>query len=221
MYSKCGSIDEARSIFDQTIHKNCILWTSMISGYAQSGRGSEGLKLFDHFVTEEGFEPDHICFTTILSACNHAGFLDRGIQYFNKMKKDHGLVPKLDQYACLVDLYARKGHLRKAKELMEEMPFTPNDIMLSSFLSSCRIYGAVELARETAEDLFKMQPHNVAAYVTMARIYAEAGSWDEKINCDGGQLGFKTAFVMIMEDTDYGNDGYGNDENTKSLPHYH
>ncbi|GAB4854756.1 hypothetical protein Ancab_023341 [Ancistrocladus abbreviatus] len=154
----------------------------MISGYAQSGRGSEGLKLFDHFVTEEGFEPDHICFTTMLSACNHAGFLDRGIRYFNKMKKDHGLVPKLDQYACLVDLYARKGHLRKAKELMEEMPFTPKDIILSSFLSSCRIYGAVKLARETAEDLFKMQPHNVAAYVTMVRIYAEAGSWDEKFS---------------------------------------
>ncbi|GAB4854229.1 hypothetical protein Ancab_022816 [Ancistrocladus abbreviatus] len=99
---------------------------------SKSGRSSEGLKLFDHFVTQEGFEPNHICFTTMLSGCNHAGFLDR------------------------VDLYARKGHLRKAKELMEEMPFTPNDVMLSSFLSSCNIYGTVVLARETAEDLFKM-----------------------------------------------------------------
>ncbi|KAA8546636.1 hypothetical protein F0562_003133 [Nyssa sinensis] len=123
MYSKCGSIDEARCIFDETVEKNNVLWTSMIMGYAQSGRGLDGLGLFDYLVTEEGFVPDYVCFTAVLTACNHAGFLDRGIEYFNKMRRDYGLVPKLDQYACLVDLYARNGHLRKAKELMEEMPF--------------------------------------------------------------------------------------------------
>ncbi|GMH14700.1 hypothetical protein Nepgr_016541 [Nepenthes gracilis] len=179
MYSKCGSVDEARCVFEQTVEKNSVLWTSIFSGYAWNGRVSEGLELFDQFLKEEGLVPDHICFTAILSACNHAGYLDRGLEYFRKMARDYGLIPELDQYACLVDLYARKGHLRKAKQFMEEMPFIPNDVMLSSFLSSCKIYGAVEMARETADQLFKMQPYNAAAYITMARMYAEADLWDE------------------------------------------
>ncbi|GLT44214.1 hypothetical protein SLA2020_181250 [Shorea laevis] len=176
MYSKCGFIDDAREVFNQTVQKNSVLWTSMIMGYAQSGRGSDALELFKHLMTSEDYAPDHICFTAILTACNHAGFLDKGIEYFNKMR-DYGLIPELDQYACLVDLYARKGHLRKARQLMEEMPCDPNQVMWSSFLSSCKVYGEVELGREATDKLFLMEPLNAAPYITMANIYAEAGLW--------------------------------------------
>ncbi|PON97130.1 Pentatricopeptide repeat [Trema orientale] len=179
MYSKCGGIDEARRVFDHTLEKNTVLWTSMIMGYAQSGRGSEALQLFDHLVTEAGFKPDHICFTAVLTACNHAGFLERGIEYFNKMIKDYELVPELDQYACLVDLYARNGHLRKAKELMEKMPCSPNYVMWSSFLGFCKVYGEVELGRVAAKELIEMEPCNAAPFVTLAHIYARAGLWTE------------------------------------------
>ncbi|KAF4349884.1 hypothetical protein F8388_005115 [Cannabis sativa] len=179
MYSKCGNIDEARCIFDQTLEKNTVLWTSLIMGYAHSGQGSEALELFDHLVTEEGIKPDHICFTAILTACNHVGFLERGVDYFNMMIKDYGLVPELDQYACLVDLYARNGHLRKAKELMEEMPYSPNYVMWSSFLGFCKVYVEVELGREAAKVLIEMEPFNAAPIVTLAHLYARAGLWAE------------------------------------------
>ncbi|XP_057981057.1 pentatricopeptide repeat-containing protein At2g13600-like [Malania oleifera] len=178
MYSKCGSINEAWLVFYQTSQKNSVLWTSMIMGYARSGKGSDALRLFEHLVTEEGFIPDHICYTAVLTACNHAGYLDRGIKYFNQMKMKYGLVPQIDQYASLIDLYARNGHLRKAKELMEEMPYDPNFVMWSSFLSSCRVYGEVELGKEAADQLFNMKSSNAAPYVTMANLYAEAGLWD-------------------------------------------
>ncbi|GAB2265071.1 hypothetical protein Dimus_000139 [Dionaea muscipula] len=174
MYANCGGVEEARLVFDQTVRRNSVLWTSMVSGYLHSGRGLEGLELFDRLEMEEELVLDHICFTAILGACNHAGFLDRGVEYFEKMKKDYGLVPKLDHYACLVDLYATKGYLKEAKRIMEEMPFAPNDVLLSSFLSSCKMYGVIELARETFNKFFKMQP-----YVVMMHIYAEAGLWDE------------------------------------------
>ncbi|KAF9587169.1 hypothetical protein IFM89_039609 [Coptis chinensis] len=75
MYSKCGSIDEARRIFDQLDHRNNILWTSMITAYAQGGRGEDGLELFDKLVKEQGMRPDNICLTAVLTACNHAGLV--------------------------------------------------------------------------------------------------------------------------------------------------
>ncbi|XP_044469604.1 pentatricopeptide repeat-containing protein At3g02330, mitochondrial-like [Mangifera indica] len=180
MYSKCGHLVEARVIFDQTPVRNDVLWTSMIMGYAQSGKGSEALELFERLVTVEGYVPDKICFTAVLTACNHAGLLDKGVEYFNMMR-DYGLVPDLDQYACLIDLYARNGHLKRARELMKNMPFKPNYVMWTSFLSSCKIYGEVELGKEAANELLKMEPGNAAPYVLLANIYATAGLWTDVV----------------------------------------
>lgn len=179
MYSKGGDIDEARYVFDQTSKKNGVLWTSMIMGYAHCGRGAEALELFDCLLTEPGFIADHVCFTAVLTACNHAGFLDKAMEYFNKMRTNYGLSPDRDQYACLIDLYGKYGNLRKAKDLMEEMPYIPNHVMWSSFLSSCKIHGEVELGREAADQLIKMEPHSAAPYIALAHIYARNGLWTE------------------------------------------
>lgn len=179
MYSKGGDIVEARCVLDQTSKKNTVLWTSMIMGYAQCGRSLEALELFDCLLTEQKLIPDHVCFTAVLTACNHAGFLDKGMEYFNKMRTNYGLFPDIDQYACLIDLYARNGNLRKARDLMEQMPYDPNSVIWSSILSSCKIYGDVELGREAADQLIKMEPCNAAPYLTLAHTYARKGLWNE------------------------------------------
>ncbi|KOM44415.1 hypothetical protein LR48_Vigan05g202000 [Vigna angularis] len=179
MYSKGGDIDEAQRVLDQTSEKNNVLWTSMIMGYAQCGRSSEALELFDCLLTKQELVPDHICFTAVLTACNHAGLLDKGVEYFNKMTTNYGLSPDIDQYACLIDLYARKGNLSKARDLMQKMPYDPNYVIWSSFLSSCKIYGNVELGREAADQLIKMEPSNAAPYLTLAHVYARKGLWNE------------------------------------------
>ncbi|XP_052726938.1 pentatricopeptide repeat-containing protein At2g13600 isoform X1 [Vigna angularis] len=179
MYSKGGDIDEAQRVLDQTSEKNNVLWTSMIMGYAQCGRSSEALELFDCLLTKQELVPDHICFTAVLTACNHAGLLDKGVEYFKKMTTNYGLSPDIDQYACLIDLYARKGNLSKARDVMQKMPYDPNYVIWSSFLSSCKIYGNVKLGREAADQLIKMEPSNAAPYLTLAHVYARKGLWNE------------------------------------------
>ncbi|KAL5988367.1 hypothetical protein ACLOJK_036131 [Asimina triloba] len=178
MYSKCGSVDEARLVFNHTVERNSVLWTSMIVGYAQNGRPENGIELFELLVNE-GVKPDKICFTGVLTACNHAGLLEKSLHYFNSMIKEHGLVPELDQYACIIDLYGRHGHLKKAKDLMDSMPLKPNSVMWSSFLGFCRIFGEVELGAEAASHLLEMEPFNSVRDVTLANMYAEAGMWKE------------------------------------------
>lgn len=185
MYSKCGSTDDARGVFNYAVKKNTVLWTSMITAYSQSGRSADALQLFENLVNEEKLIPDHICFTAILTACNHAGFYKKGIEYFNKMETEYGLIPELDQFACLVDLYVRNGKLQKAKKLMQEMPFEPNRVMWSSFLGACKVHGEVELGISAANQLFKMDGHDSATYVTLANIYAEAGLWGKAAEIRG------------------------------------
>ncbi|KAK7267688.1 hypothetical protein RIF29_20366 [Crotalaria pallida] len=158
MYSKGGYIDTAQCVLDHTSKKNSVLWTSVIMGCAQCGRGSEALELFDCLWSEQDFVPDHICFIVVLTACNHTRFLDKGEEYFNKMRTNYELSPDIDQYACLLDLYDRNGNMRKARDLIEQMPCDPNYVIWSSFLSSCNIHGDVELGREAAEQLIKLEP---------------------------------------------------------------
>ncbi|RVW17898.1 Pentatricopeptide repeat-containing protein, mitochondrial [Vitis vinifera] len=123
----------------------------MYSKVCSKWKRTRGTGLFERLVIEEGFTPDHICFTAVLTACNHAGFLDKGIDYFNQMRRDYGLVPDLDQYACLVDLYVRNGHLRKAKELMEAMPYEPNSVITAPYVAMASIYAQAGLWSEVVE----------------------------------------------------------------------
>lgn len=46
LYLKCGSLDDARKVFDDMPERNVVSWTAMISGYTKSGLCSEALHLF-------------------------------------------------------------------------------------------------------------------------------------------------------------------------------
>src|SRR5207249_3718685 len=64
MYSKCGNLDDARSIFDQMESKDIISWNSMIGACGQHGCGQEALKLF-HQMQQEDIKPDAITFVAL------------------------------------------------------------------------------------------------------------------------------------------------------------
>ena len=38
MYGKCGSVVEARRVFDGMPFRDIVSWNSLVAGYAQSGR---------------------------------------------------------------------------------------------------------------------------------------------------------------------------------------
>ncbi|GKD35159.1 RNA-directed DNA polymerase, eukaryota, partial [Tanacetum coccineum] len=84
--------------------------------------------------------------------------------------------------ACLIDLYARKCDLKKAKCVMEEMSFHANEVMWSSFFSSCKEYGNVEFGREAAYKLFELEPYSLVPYFILVDIYGGASLWNEVQN---------------------------------------
>ena len=48
-YVECGDLPVARKVFDQTMPKNVIIWTTWIVGYAQDSLLKEALDLFRQF----------------------------------------------------------------------------------------------------------------------------------------------------------------------------
>eukprot|EP01018_Ginkgo_biloba_P029523 Gb_22658 [translate_table: standard] len=178
MYAKCGSIRNAYEVFTNMPKRNEVSWNAMMAGYAQHGRGKEALHLFEQ-MQQDGMTPNHITFISVLSACSHVGLVDEGRRYFKSMIRDYNIIPIQDHYACMVDLFARAGHLDEAKHIINEMPFEPGAVIWRTLLGACKIHGNMELAQHAAECILELEPQDAATYVLMSNIYAVAGRLDD------------------------------------------
>ncbi|XP_074569149.1 pentatricopeptide repeat-containing protein At2g20540 [Curcuma longa] len=178
MYAKCGNIDQARQIFDSMRVRDVISWSTMISGLATHGRAFDAIKLFMEMENDTRVKPNCITFLGLLSACSHAGLVDEGMQYFSSMKNVYGIDPEIEHYGCMVDLLGRAGCIRRAMELVNNMPFTPDVSIWGSLLSSCKTHGDLETAVDVTERLLELEPEDTGNYVLLSNIYAAAGRWD-------------------------------------------
>ncbi|KAJ8452339.1 hypothetical protein Cgig2_006144 [Carnegiea gigantea] len=178
MYSKRGVIDDCRKAFDQITKPDLIGWTTMILGYAQHGKATEALRLYEA-MKNEGIRPDSITFVGVLSACSHNGLVDEGYFHLNSMSKCYGIEPGLRHYACMVDLLGRSGRLKEAEKFIRDMPIGPDALVWGTLLSACKVHGDAELGRVVAEKIFYLEPSDSGAYISWSNILADMGLWKE------------------------------------------
>ncbi|GLT35689.1 hypothetical protein SLA2020_101200 [Shorea laevis] len=186
MYAKCGSLVDARLCFDEICQKkkNLIAWNTMITAYASHGRGLECLSTFEDMIGA-GVRPDSITFIGLLSACSHSGLLDTGLKYFNSMSTLYTVEPRVEHYACVVDLLGRAGRLAEARELIDQMPMQPGPSIWGALLAACRKHKNLEIAQMAARELLMLEPDNSGNYVLLSNVYAEANMWKEVGNLRG------------------------------------
>ncbi|PON44929.1 DYW domain containing protein [Parasponia andersonii] len=178
MYTKCGSLDLARRLFDGTPGKDVVCWSAMIRSYGIHGQGKKSLDLFNGMLKAK-VKPNHVTFTCILSACSHSGLLEEGKKCFESMVKDFGISPQLNNYACMVDLLSRLGQLSEAEKLIENMPLEPDASIWGSLLGACRIYGNLDLAERIADHIFALDPSHSGYHVLLSNIYAAKCRWKD------------------------------------------
>ncbi|KAF8053849.1 hypothetical protein N665_1371s0020 [Sinapis alba] len=178
MYAKCGGVDDARRVFDQMQEKNVFSWTSMIDGYGKNGNPEEALELFAKMKGVH-IAPNYVTFLGALSACSHSGLVEKGYEIFESMQRDYSMKPKMEHYACMVDLMGRAGELSEALEFVREMPERPNSDVWAALLSSCRLHGNVDIASIAADELFKLNADKrPGAYIALSNVLASAGKWE-------------------------------------------
>ncbi|EFJ27875.1 hypothetical protein SELMODRAFT_94780 [Selaginella moellendorffii] len=164
LFEKCGSLAIAERVFDDLgERKTVVAWSIMISAYAQSGRPWRSLELFTEMV-QSGVMPTEITVVNLLSACSHGGFLYHSWLFFVSMVGDYGLSPILDNYVCLVDILGRTGQLLLAQELLEAMPYEPNDIAWTSLLSSCKTQGDGGRGASVGDQVMDLCPKHSGPY---------------------------------------------------------
>ncbi|KAG9440291.1 hypothetical protein H6P81_020456 [Aristolochia fimbriata] len=178
MYCKCGSLEDACSVFDRLTTKDVVAWNSMIIGYAMHGRSQEALQLFAQ-MCELGLRPTDITFIGILNSCSHAGMVSEGRRFFKMMKEEYAIQPKIEHYGCIVDLLGRAGHIEEAYELVESMNLEPDPVVWGSLLGSCTLHRKLELGERIADFLVQNDLANSGTYILLSNLYAAAGKWDE------------------------------------------
>ncbi|KAK9149969.1 hypothetical protein Syun_008278 [Stephania yunnanensis] len=192
MYAKCGSLVEARRSFDELVDKGVVGWNTMITAYASHGKGAETVSTFEDMIRAE-VRPDFITFTGLLSGCSHSGLVEIGLTYFNDMERVYSVEPRVEHYACVVDLLSRAGRVREAKELIDRMPMPPSASVWGAVLAACRMHKNLEIGEMAAKELFVLEPENIGNYVLLSNMYAEVGKWEEvdKLRAVVKSLGIK------------------------------
>lgn len=177
MYSKCGSIEEARCVFEKMLRKDLISWNSMIFGCAHNGLAEQAVHLLQ-CMDGENVKPDGISFLGVLSSCRHTGLVEISRWCFNSILK-RGIKPGLDHCACIVDLLGRAGFIEEALEFIKSMPMPPNAVIWGSLLSSCRVHGNVQIGIQAAEQRLVLEPDCAATHIQLAKLYAGIGCWNQ------------------------------------------
>lgn len=112
-YLKCGSIVDARKLFDELPNRFIVTWNSMISYYISHRTSKEALLLYTRMIPE-GVLPDEFTFSNVFKAFSELGFVKQG-------RQAHGLsvvlgleVSNVFVGSALVDMYAKFGKMKDA-----------------------------------------------------------------------------------------------------------
>ncbi|KAL6993736.1 hypothetical protein U1Q18_011854 [Sarracenia purpurea var. burkii] len=180
MYSRCGCIRTAYSVFSRMVSRDLVSWNTMIAGFGMHGLGQAALHLLQE-MNHSGICPNSVTLTSVISACSHSGLLDEGLEIFHVITKDGGFDPEMEHFSCIVDLLARAGRLEDAVSFIRRIPLEPDNSIWGTLLAASQAHQNITVAILASEHLVHLEPEYAGHYVTLANIYARAGRWDESI----------------------------------------
>ncbi|PIM99252.1 hypothetical protein CDL12_28256 [Handroanthus impetiginosus] len=179
MYSKCGCVKLALTVFEKIHEKDSGAWNAIISGVAMDGDVIKAFKLFNKMVLS-GTQPTEATFVALLTACTHAKWVEKGLSLFESMSKFYKIEPRIEHHACVVDLLARAGKLEEAEKFIDEkmVGTGEGDVNVwGALLGACRIYGKVDLGNKLWRKLVNKGVSDYGIHVLVYNMYKEAG-WD-------------------------------------------
>lgn len=152
MYSKCRCIEYALRVFKKAPSHDIILWNSIILGCSHNGKGREAIELF-WLMEEQGIYPDHVTFKGVLHACICEGLVELGRYFFNSMSSKYYVMPRVEHYDYMIELYSRYGFMDELEHFVKKMQFEPTLPMLTRIFDACKEHGSMKLGNWVAKRL--------------------------------------------------------------------
>ncbi|KAI3711830.1 hypothetical protein L1987_70378 [Smallanthus sonchifolius] len=171
MYSKCNNLSAARQVFDSMMNKTCVSWTAMIGGYAEKGDLDEALTLFNS-MDASGVKPDLVTILNLIGGCGETGALEIG-KWVENYAVLNGFSNNLMVLNALIDMYAKSGSLKEAREIFYKMR-ERTVVSWTSMISGCALNGEFE---ESLTHFFRLDH-----YSSMADLLARGAKINEALD---------------------------------------
>lgn len=135
IYATCGSLADARRVFDELGDRDVVSWNVMIAGYVLQEKGEEALKLFDR-MEAEGLIPKSRTFVSALQACGILAAREQGMlvdgQFVKVMALNRGQQvvdavvargAESDAFVAnaMVSMYANCGSMSDAQKVFDSL----------------------------------------------------------------------------------------------------
>eukprot|EP01018_Ginkgo_biloba_P013153 Gb_16986 [translate_table: standard] len=119
LYTKCGSLVDARTVFDDLPKQSSFSWNVIIAAYSRNGLAEDALKLF-HQMQQTDIHPDQFTFASVLPACAKLAALEQGTQIHEYLIRS-GIQSDVFVENALVDMYAKCRSMEKARVIFDKM----------------------------------------------------------------------------------------------------
>ncbi|XP_037478581.1 pentatricopeptide repeat-containing protein At5g56310-like [Triticum dicoccoides] len=180
-YSVAGLIGVARKVFDELPERSVVVYTTMVSGYAQNGRYQDAMGAFDEMLNE-GFEPGAVVLASVLSACarSESGGLVMGRRVHDIMER-RGMAAPVGVIlgTALVDMYGKNGAIEEAVAVFKGMP-ERHTATWNALISALAHHGHGKDALAMFEQMRQEGvPPNATTLVGVLSAYCHTGLLDE------------------------------------------
>ncbi|KAJ6760911.1 hypothetical protein OIU79_025704 [Salix purpurea] len=160
MYSKCGSIEDARFVFEEMPEKTTVGWNTIIAGYALHGYSEEALDMY-YEMRDSGARMDHFTFSMIVRICARLASVEHAKQVHAALIR-HGFGSDIVANTALVDFYSKWGRIEDARHVFDKMT-SKNVISWNALIGGYGNHGrgpeAVELFEQMLQE--RMNPNHV------------------------------------------------------------
>lgn len=120
MYGKCGSVEEARWVFQRLHVKNCVTWNALIEAYLQRKDRSGALDLFQSMICED-IIPNKVSFISSLGAYSSESTLEQG-RSMHAAIIERGYEADTIVGTAIVNMYGRSKSFDDANRTFHRMP---------------------------------------------------------------------------------------------------
>ncbi|XP_024538081.1 pentatricopeptide repeat-containing protein At4g18520, chloroplastic isoform X1 [Selaginella moellendorffii] len=120
MYTNCGSLDDARNVFDKMPSHGVVSWTALVMGYAENGSGEIALELFSRMIFE-GCDPNPRTYVAALVACGSLAALQTGKQLVHALVCKAGVESEVYVANSLVNFYGTCGSMGDAEQVFDSV----------------------------------------------------------------------------------------------------